>query len=123
MHIEKIFKQHKTTLSFEFFPPKSKKAFDDLFETIQDLTPLDPSYVSVTYGAGGSTRDLTHDLVLRIQQQSNLTVISHLTCIGSTKDDIYNIRQGNIIQQLLKGVMVPFFVPGFLVFLGKNNGS
>ena len=93
MHIEKIFNQHKTTLSFEFFPPKTIKASQFLFKTIYDLIQLDPSYVSVTYGAGGSTRELTHDLVVRIQEETKLTVISHLTCIGSTRDEMLKILE------------------------------
>ncbi len=74
--------------SFEFFPPKDEPGWDALFETIADLRRLDPSYVSVTYGAGGSTRDRTHDLVLRIQKDTGITVVSHLTCVNATRDDI-----------------------------------
>jgi len=62
-----------------------------LFQTISDLIPLEPAYVSVTYGAGGSTRDRTHDLLVRIQEETDLTVVSHLTCVGSTRDDIHAI--------------------------------
>lgn len=91
MHISKIFEQNPITFSFELFPPKSKEAAEQLFATISDLSPLELAYVSVTYGAGGSTRDLTHDLVLRIQENTDLTVVSHLTCVGSTRDDIKSI--------------------------------
>lgn len=78
-------------ISFEFFPPKTEKGSDTLFENIKGLMPLHPSYVSVTYGAGGTTRDLTHDLIVKIKEETNLTVVSHLTCVGSTRDEIYAI--------------------------------
>ena len=91
MHISKIFKSHSIAYSFELFPPKSQEAAEQLFATISDLSPLELAYVSVTYGAGGSTRDLTHDLVVRIQRETDLTVVSHLTCVGSTKDEIKSI--------------------------------
>jgi methylenetetrahydrofolate reductase (NADPH) len=81
MHIKDILRAHATTFSFEFFPPKTEKGFDDLFVTIQHLQELQPSFVSVTYGAGGSTRELTHDLVIRIQRETSLTAVSHLTCV------------------------------------------
>ncbi len=81
MHIQDIFAQHQTTFSFEFFPPKTDDASDELFRTIAALQPLEPSFVSVTYGAGGSTRDRTHDLVVRIERETNLTAVSHLTCV------------------------------------------
>jgi methylenetetrahydrofolate reductase (NADPH) len=77
--------------SFEFFPPKKQEDWDKLFETISNLIPLKPSYVSVTYGAGGSTRERTHNLVTRIQKETGLTVVSHLTCICSEEGEIENI--------------------------------
>src|SRR5438046_1382410 len=81
MHIRDIFRDHRTTFSFEFFPPKTDAASDDLFVRIAELQELQPSFVSVTYGAGGSTRDRTHDLGVRIQRETNLTAVSHLTCV------------------------------------------
>ncbi|NTV01644.1 MAG: methylenetetrahydrofolate reductase [NAD(P)H] [Chlorobiaceae bacterium] len=74
--------------SFEFFPPKKQEEWDNLFATITNLSPLKPSYVSVTYGAGGSTRERTHNLVTRIQKETGLTVVSHLTCICSGQEEI-----------------------------------
>ncbi len=91
MHILDIFKAHPTTFSFEFFPPKTDKAADDLFTTIQQLQLLQPSFVSVTYGAGGSTRERTHDLIVRIQRETNLTAVSHLTCVCHTRDELTEI--------------------------------
>ncbi len=88
MHIREILKNNPISFSFEFFPPKDQESSEMLFSTISDLIPLRPAYVSVTYGAGGSTRELTHDLVIRIKNETNLTVVSHLTCIGASKDQI-----------------------------------
>ena len=88
MHIQDIFKTRPTTFSFEFFPPKTDKASNELFETIAHLQTLQPSFVSVTYGAGGSTRERTHDLVVRIQRETRLTAVSHLTCVCHSRDEI-----------------------------------
>ena len=88
MHIQDIFREHRTTFSFEFFPPKTDKGWEDLFATIARLQELRPSFVSVTYGAGGSTRDQTHQLVVRIQRETNLTAVAHLTCVCHTQDEL-----------------------------------
>ena len=77
-----------TTFSFEFFPPKTDHASKELFATIAHLQALQPSFVSVTYGAGGSTRERTHDLVVRIQRETMLTAVSHLTCVCHNQDEI-----------------------------------
>jgi len=84
---------HKPVFSFEFFPPKKDADWETLFETITALSPLNPSYVSVTYGAGGSTRTRTHDLVTRIQKETGLSVVSHLTCIASTSGETGEILE------------------------------
>lgn len=100
MHIKDILDNNKIAFSFEFFPPKTEAASAVLFKTISELTLLNPAYVSVTYGAGGSTRDLTHNLVVKIQNEANIPVVSHLTCVGSGKDEICDIlsryRENNI---------------------------
>ncbi len=88
MHIQDIFREHATTFSFEFFPPKTDAAAEELFSTIASLQELRPSFVSVTYGAGGSTRERTHDLVVRIRRETSLTAVSHLTCVCHTRDDL-----------------------------------
>jgi len=93
MLVKDLLDSHKTTFSFEFFPPKEDAAADRLLKTISNLMPLGPSYVSVTYGAGGTTRDRTHDLVVRIREQTNITVVSHLTCVGSTRTEMHNILE------------------------------
>jgi len=76
------------TVSFEFFPPKSPEAEATLEATILELEPLAPSFVSVTYGAGGSTRDRTHELVERLITKSSLTPMAHLTCAGHSRDEL-----------------------------------
>ena len=91
MHISKVLKDDHPSIGFEFFPPKNAEASTNLFTSIKDLTPLKPSYVSVTYGAGGSTRQLTHDLVVKLQKETQLTIVSHLTCVGSTRTEIKEI--------------------------------
>jgi len=76
------------TYSFEFFPPKSDEAARELEKTIGELQPLDPSFVSVTYGAGGSTRDRTRDIVIHIEQDTGITAMAHLTCIAHTRGQL-----------------------------------
>ena len=78
-------------ISFEFFPPKTEEMERSLWETIKRLAPLAPNFVSVTYGAGGSTRDLTHDLVERIQKTTKLDPIPHLTCVCHGEEEIDSI--------------------------------
>jgi methylenetetrahydrofolate reductase (NADPH) len=91
MHIQDIFRRHPTTFSFEFFPPKSDAAWEELFRNIATLQELRPSFVSVTYGAGGSTRERTHDLVVRIEKETNLTAVSHLTCVCHNLEEMTGI--------------------------------
>ena len=93
MHIRDIFKRQRTTFSFEFFPPKGPEAADSLFETIADLERLRPTFVSVTYGAGGSTRELTNDLVVRLRDQTNLNPMPHLTCLGHSEAQVHAILE------------------------------
>lgn len=88
MHIRDILARDRTTFSFEFFPPKTDAASEELFRTIAQLQELKPSFVSVTYGAGGGTRDRTHNLVVRIQKETALTAVSHLTCVCHSLDEM-----------------------------------
>jgi methylenetetrahydrofolate reductase (NADPH) len=90
-NIADILRDRRISFSFEFFPPKDQAASELLFQSISELTPLRPAYVSVTYGAGGSTVDLTHDIVTRLQRETGLTVVSHLTCVGTPLDSIKGI--------------------------------
>src|SRR3989442_12805343 len=91
MHIIDIIEGNSPTFSFEFFPPKPPEAAETLYKTIRDLELYTPHFVSVTYGAGGSTRDLTHDLVERIQHTTKLEPIPHLTCVCHKEDEIEEI--------------------------------
>ena len=76
------------TVSFEFFPPQSEEAEAQLHTAIAELEPLHPHFVSVTYGAGGSTRDRTRDIVIGIERDHSFTAMAHLTCLGHTTADI-----------------------------------
>jgi methylenetetrahydrofolate reductase (NADPH) len=91
MHITEILHGAQPSFSFEFFPPKTPEATGALFETIIQLEPLKPSFVSVTYGAGGTTRERTHELVVRLKTTTTLDPIPHLTCIGHTQQEIAEI--------------------------------
>jgi len=88
MRIVDQFKPGTPTFSFEFFPPKDDIGFWDLYKTIESLKPLSPTYVSVTYGAGGSTRRKTIDLVARIKSDIGIEPMAHLTCVGADRGEI-----------------------------------
>ena len=91
MRISDILRLGRPCFSFEFFPPKTDEGARTLFSTIEALRPLDPAFVSLTYGAGGSTRTRTVDLAKRIQSEIGLTVMSHITCAGSTREELVAI--------------------------------
>ncbi|MBL9150667.1 MAG: methylenetetrahydrofolate reductase [NAD(P)H] [Phycisphaerae bacterium] len=93
MHVADILSRETTTYSFEFFPPKTETGWESLFGTIADFESLSPSFVSVTYGAGGSTRTRTHDLVERLRTTTTLDPIPHLTCVGHLERDIEEILE------------------------------
>jgi len=80
-------------VSFEFFPPKTEKMDEQLWEAVRTLEPLGPSFVSVTYGAGGSTRERTHATVARIQRETSLAAAAHLTCVEATKAEIDQVAE------------------------------
>jgi methylenetetrahydrofolate reductase (NADPH) len=82
-----------TSISFEFFPPKTDQAVALLEQTIRELKELEPSYVSVTYGAGGSTRERTIDIVSRIKHDAGIEAMAHLTCVGSTREELTAVVQ------------------------------
>lgn len=88
MHIRDILAAHRPSFSFEFFPPKTSEGAETLFQTIRELEALRPAFVSVTYGAGGTTRELTHDLVVRIKRETSLDPVPHLTCVCHNEADI-----------------------------------
>ncbi len=80
-------------VSFEFFPPKNKESINSLWMNIKRLEPLKPKFISVTYGAGGSTRNNTHDLVKEIKKKTSLIPAAHLTCIGTSIREIESIAE------------------------------
>lgn len=104
MKIGQILKDGKQTFSFEFFPPKTDEGEVKLFETIENLRELGPSFVSVTYGAGGSTRDKTVDWVIRIKKDLGIETMAHLTCYGTSTHNLEHILdklQDNGIENIL----------------------
>jgi methylenetetrahydrofolate reductase (NADPH) len=116
MRISERFATGRPVFSFEFFPPKTEPGFEVLFRTIRDLKPLDPDFVSVTWGAGGSTRRKTVELVIQIQQEAGLTAMAHLSCIGSSREQLAatldRLASGGIENVLaLGGDRPPDYVP------------
>ena len=91
MKISEFYKKQKRTFSFEFFPPKTEEAEQKLFETVGELRSLQPSFVSVTYGAMGTTRANTLRIVSRIKKEIGMEAAAHLTCVGHTRDEIENL--------------------------------
>ncbi len=95
--IEKLASK-KPSFSFEFFPPKDEEGKERLFETVAHLLPYEPTFVSVTYGAGGSTRKLTVDLTVRIKRDAGLESMAHLTCVGASREEV-----AHVLDQLRDG--------------------
>ncbi|MFM1873795.1 MAG: hypothetical protein RL398_3217 [Planctomycetota bacterium] len=95
VQIAKMFGKGTPVVSFEFFPPKTEEGVETLYRTVEELRPCRPSFVSVTYGAGGSTRDRTLELVARIQRELGIVTMAHLTCVGSTREEI-----GEVLRRL-----------------------
>jgi methylenetetrahydrofolate reductase (NADPH) len=83
--------QQRPAISFEFFPPKTEEMERSLWETITRLAPLSPNFVSVTYGAGGSTRERTHSTISRILKETRLTPAAHLTCVNAPRGEIDDV--------------------------------
>ncbi|MBI3392656.1 MAG: methylenetetrahydrofolate reductase [NAD(P)H] [Nitrospirae bacterium] len=94
MKIRDLFNRPERIFSFEFFPPKTPEGEEGLRATIRDLKPLNPAFVSVTYGAGGSTRAQTIDLVSRIKRETGIESMAHLTCIGASRIELTDILAG-----------------------------
>ena len=80
-------------ISFEFFPPKTDKMAETLWQSVERLAPLAPRFVSVTYGAGGTTRERTHSTVARINKETSLSAAAHLTCVGATREEVNQVAQ------------------------------
>ncbi len=93
MHFNDILKRDRTIFSFEFFPPKTEKGWNALTGRLCEFEALEPSFVSVTYGAGGSTRDRTKELVCYLAKETTLDPIPHLTCVGHTHAEVDSLLQ------------------------------
>ena len=91
MKIRSRLNPSRPCFSFEFFPPKTPEGEKQLWETLDDLRSLEPGFVSVTYGAGGSTRDRTIELVSHIKERTGIEAMAHLTCVGHTKEEIAEV--------------------------------
>jgi methylenetetrahydrofolate reductase (NADPH) len=91
--------------SFEFFPPKTDEGTANLLKTLEELAPLQPGFVSVTYGAGGSTRDRTVELVTRIKRETGIETMAHLTCVGHTRDELRQLL-GRLSEARVENVLV-----------------
>ena len=91
MRIDEYLNSGQTSFSFEFFPPKTEEATAALERTITELGPLQPTFVSVTYGAGGSTRRHTIELASRIKREKNVEAMAHLTCVGHSRDELRTV--------------------------------
>ncbi len=104
MHIVESFRTPEPVFSFEFFPPKNADGVEQLFHTVEHLRELEPTFVSVTYGAGGSTRQLTVELVERIKRETGIEAMAHLTCVGATRDEIDTVL-GHLEQAGVENVL------------------
>ena len=91
MHLKELFRKKNFTLSFEVFPPTREGNLENLFATVKELSDLKPDFISVTYGAGGSTRDRTLEIASRVKKDFGTEALAHLTCVQSTRDDIARI--------------------------------
>jgi methylenetetrahydrofolate reductase (NADPH) len=91
MRIDEILATSRPVFSIEFFPPRTPEGVEGLFETVEALKPLEPSFVSVTYGAGGGTRDGTVEIATRIKRDHGLEAMAHLSCVGETREGLVDI--------------------------------
>ena len=93
MKIKDYFGSGQPVFSFEFFPPKDDAGYDSLFKTVANLKELNPTFVSVTYGAGGSTRRKTVELTERIKRETGIEAMAHLTCVGHSREEIFAVLE------------------------------
>src|SRR5918994_1577522 len=100
MRIDEILDDTRPCFSFEFFPPKTEQGLENLWRAANELKQDDPAFVSVTYGAGGSTRDRTIGIVKRIKREIGLEAMAHFTCVGATVDDL----RGTLDEMAAAGV-------------------
>lgn len=104
MKLAELYKKQERTFSFEFFPPKTPEGEIKLFETVQELKELKPSFISVTYGAMGSTRENTFRIVSRIKNEYDIEAAAHLTCVGQTPDEFGQIL-GELKEQNIRNLV------------------
>jgi methylenetetrahydrofolate reductase (NADPH) len=104
MKISELLKRDGPCFSFEFFPPKDETGFEELFKTVGLLKQLDPTYVSVTYGAGGSTRRKTVELVTRIKHELSIESMAHLTCVGASKSEVAQVLE-ELVSNRMENVL------------------
>jgi len=126
MRIAELYRGGRPIFSFEFFPPKTDAGYDSLYRTVLDLKRLDPDFISVTWGAGGSTRRKTVEIVTRIQRDIGITAMAHLSCIGSTPDQLRatldELQRGGIENILaLGGDRPPDYAPPVGAFIYANE--
>ena len=93
MRIHEHLQNQRPVFSFEFFPPKTVQGEESLYRTLEHLRPLRPAFVSVTYGAGGTTRGRTVDLVCQIKHALGIESMAHLTCVGASRQEIRSVLQ------------------------------
>ncbi len=104
MRLDQLLRTKAKTLSFEFFPPRSERGWHTLEDTIEQLVPLGPDFVSVTYGAGGGTREKTREVIEHIARHSGVATMAHLTCVNATKAELralFDEYAGHGIENLL----------------------
>jgi methylenetetrahydrofolate reductase (NADPH) len=104
MRIAELFKRNEPVFSFEFFPPKTEEGVEKLYDTIGLLAELEPAFVSITYGAGGTTRRLTMELATRIKEQTGLEVMAHLTCVNQSRDEL-EATIGHMVDHGIENVL------------------
>ncbi|MGA8015343.1 MAG: methylenetetrahydrofolate reductase [NAD(P)H] [Candidatus Dormiibacterota bacterium] len=104
MRVAKLLEERRPNFSFEFFPPKDDEGVASLFTTIAQLRELDPGFVSVTYGAGGSIRARTVELVERIHRELEITPVAHLTCVGSSRAELHEVLR-RIVDNGIENVL------------------
>jgi methylenetetrahydrofolate reductase (NADPH) len=93
MRVDELLEKDEPVFSFEFFPPKTEEGVATLFETVRALKPLEPDYVSVTYGAGGANRDGTVEIARRIRDEHGIEVMAHLSCVGETREGLASLLE------------------------------
>ena len=106
MRIDELLATQRPVFSIEFFPPKTPAGVEQLFETVQALKPLGPDYVSVTYGAGGATRDGTVEIAERIKSDHGIEVMAHLSCVGETRAGLAAILDRSVRPRLLGALVL-----------------